>query len=77
MEVRVVCLGGPSIYAGKIFDDVDPGNAGYFHFQGSVVTGPSAWYRIDYDAEPIQTEHGPAQPASYVGDSLLGDPGRS
>jgi hypothetical protein len=75
VEVTVLCLGGPSHYAGKTFANVDPGNAGYFRFQGSVVGGPSAWYRIDYEAVPVTTEHGPAQPANYVGEWLLPDGG--
>jgi hypothetical protein len=70
VEVTVLCLGGPGHYAGRTFANVDPGNAGYFFLQGSVVAGPSAWYRIDYDAFPVRTEHGPAQPATYVGEWL-------
>jgi len=67
MAVNVVCVGGPSEYAGKAWPNVEPED-GYLWFQGSTFGGPEAWYRIEADAEPVESQYGPAQPATYVGE---------
>lgn len=66
MPVNVVCVGGPSDYAGKEFANVEPED-GYFWFQGSTFGGPEAWYKIDDEANPVASAYGPARPAAYVG----------
>lgn len=65
VAVNVVCVGGPK--TGQEYANIEPDDTGYLLFDGALGTA-DALYRIDYEAEPVDTEHGPAQPANYVGE---------
>lgn len=61
----VVCVGGPK--AGEVWPVEDVDSTGYLLFQGTLG-GPDAWYRMDREAETVETDRGPALPATYVGE---------
>lgn len=61
----VVCVAGPRAGESWPVEDVD--STGYLLFQGSLGA-PDAWYRVDREADTIQTDRGPAHPAHYVGE---------
>jgi len=70
MTLSIVCEGGPAIYAGRVWDDVEADDAGYVLLPRPGEDGPEAWYRVDDEADPVQTTHGFARRARYVAEYL-------
>jgi len=70
MNLSVVCEGGPAIYSGRVWDDVEADDAGYVLLPRPGEDGPEAWYEVVADAEPLQTASGLARRARYVAEYL-------
>lgn len=72
MKETVLCKGGPQEYDGRFYSSIEVDEEGYLLFEGSVHGSESVIYRIDQDADSVQTDHGPARIALYVGSRSTG-----
>lgn len=70
MKLRIVCQGGPSLYDGRVWDDVDADDAGYVLLPPPGGSGPDAWYRVDLDEVPVYSKAGSTRRARYVAEYL-------